>query len=614
MRTMAAILFCCLLLCGCGRIDNPALEKTDSVFPAEGLHPNSNSLPVSNSEALRVYELPEANIQAFYCMDEDLIFACSNQDSVVLTKLSGKRLIPNASISTNLKPDSVQQAIHVFQNHLTCYNPATHQYTMWDSQLREELQVTLSEKNITSVIPSSDCKTLYYAAPGSICEYNVSSGFRRILKEIDADTPELEGPFHSGSLLCKYDDPHGQVSSVFLSAENGATEYAIPYSLQAEESKNTLYLSYYVTPEDIILFGSDLDHLQELRPLPNSRFLAFLPESDQAILERKDNSETVLDLYGLSDGKRKSCISLGDSGSVSCICSDSKGIIYCTLSDKPDLLIRWDPNNSTVIDWKYYCVPYFTDETPDWETLEQCRLSAQKIGSKYSIQILLCEDATKIQPWDYRLHSEYRSYLFFRALDQMDEQFRHFPDGFLKTLSEESGGITICLVRSITGTDESSGFEIAQGLQFRKNNRSYVALALCRDLEYNFYHELAHLIDTKVISNCNAFDNWNDMNPEGFHYFYDSPLWQTQTGSPYLQGETRAFIDAYSMSYPTEDRARIMEYAMTANNEAYFDSPIMQEKLRQLCIGIRRAFGLSKSSENFLWEQYLWNSISYRSM
>ena len=59
------------------------------------------------------------------------------------------------------------------------------------------------------------------------------------------------------------------------------------------------------------------------------------------------------------------------------------------------------------------------------------------------------------------------------------------------------------------------------------------------------------------------------------------------------------------MSYPKEDRARIMEFAMMPGNEDYFTTEIMQKKLRQLCLGIRQALELEDVAEAFLWEQYL---------
>ena len=59
------------------------------------------------------------------------------------------------------------------------------------------------------------------------------------------------------------------------------------------------------------------------------------------------------------------------------------------------------------------------------------------------------------------------------------------------------------------------------------------------------------------------------------------------------------------MSFPKEDRARIMEYAMLPDMAHLFRAPIMQKKLAALCAGIREAYGLKKSEETFLWEQYL---------
>jgi hypothetical protein len=59
------------------------------------------------------------------------------------------------------------------------------------------------------------------------------------------------------------------------------------------------------------------------------------------------------------------------------------------------------------------------------------------------------------------------------------------------------------------------------------------------------------------------------------------------------------------MSFPKEDRARIMEYAMLPGNEGMFRASVMQAKLKKLCLGIREAFELEDAPEVFLWEQYL---------
>ena len=95
------------------------------------------------------------------------------------------------------------------------------------------------------------------------------------------------------------------------------------------------------------------------------------------------------------------------------------------------------------------------------------------------------------------------------------------------------------------------------------------------------------------------------MNPAGFTYDLDYNANQNRSGDEYLQPDKRSFIDTYSMSFPKEDRARIMECAMCDGNENLFRSSTMQAKLRCLSRAIREAYGLKKTTEVFRWEQYL---------
>ena len=117
------------------------------------------------------------------------------------------------------------------------------------------------------------------------------------------------------------------------------------------------------------------------------------------------------------------------------------------------------------------------------------------------------------------------------------------------------------------------------------------------------------MIDTQVISRTNAYDSWDNFNPSDFTYDNSYTANQNRDGSKYLTPGSEAFIDTYSMSFAKEDRARIMEYAMTPGHEALFRSSILQSKLKQICIGIREAFCLEAFPESFLWEQYLWEPL-----
>ena len=78
----------------------------------------------------------------------------------------------------------------------------------------------------------------------------------------------------------------------------------------------------------------------------------------------------------------------------------------------------------------------------------------------------------------------------------------------------------------------------------------------------------------------------------------------------YLQGQTRAFVDRYSMTALKEDRARILENAMLPEKGEIFRSDYLQRKLLALCTGLREAYGLENTPEMLPWEQYLINPLT----
>ena len=116
---------------------------------------------------------------------------------------------------------------------------------------------------------------------------------------------------------------------------------------------------------------------------------------------------------------------------------------------------------------------------------------------------------------------------------------------------------------------------------------------------------MSHIIDSRVLTFCKAYDDWNKLNPKGFQYNYGLVSELSATDRRWTVGSDRAFLDLYSMTYPKEDRARIMEYAMADGYEAGFRSETMQKKLRTLCLGIRQAFDLETFAKPLRWEQYL---------
>ena len=163
----------------------------------------------------------------------------------------------------------------------------------------------------------------------------------------------------------------------------------------------------------------------------------------------------------------------------------------------------------------------------------------------------------------------------------------------------------ICLVRGIRGTARSGSLEEATGVQFFRDSNAYIAIVTGALGERALYHELYHVMETRLLTSSTAFDRWEQINPPGFSYDLDYTANAGRQAAEYLQPDSRSFIDTYSMSFPKEDRARIMECAMCAGNKDLFRSSTMQAKLRCLSQAIREAYGLEKAEQVFRWEQYL---------
>ena len=293
-------------------------------------------------------------------------------------------------------------------------------------------------------------------------------------------------------------------------------------------------------------------------------------------------------------------------------CATEDGTLYLTAlsgDSGESWLLRWNYNAFPAEADDTYLSSRYTADSPDRQGMQKSQNTAQTLGRKYGIGISIFETAADIQPWDYRFTPEFRVPETNWALNTVDTVLAQFPEGFLKTLTRNHDSLTICLVGTIQGTAESGSLEAAQGLQFLEENRCIIALTTTGSIEYNLFHEFSHLIDTQVINNSRAYDNWETLNPAGFSYSFDISKDMSQFND-LIAGQSRAFIDEYAMYSPAEDRARILECAANSGNEAFFTSPILQEKLLRVCTGIREAFGLRDTPEAFVWEQYLHRPIA----
>ena len=193
-----------------------------------------------------------------------------------------------------------------------------------------------------------------------------------------------------------------------------------------------------------------------------------------------------------------------------------------------------------------------------------------------------------------------RADLLQQELNALDQRLCRFPAGFLQTLAGKFTDLNICIVRSAQGSPESGSLSTATGIQFFQDSGAYVVISTGKYAQQALYHEFYHAMESHILTESTALDQWDSLSPAGFTYGTGN-----QDNDIYLRGQTRAFVDHYSMTYPKEDRARIFEYAMLPGMENLFRSEYMQRKLNAVCTAVRDTYGLKRSPEIFLWEQYL---------
>jgi len=196
----------------------------------------------------------------------------------------------------------------------------------------------------------------------------------------------------------------------------------------------------------------------------------------------------------------------------------------------------------------------------------------------------------------YELTDEYLVPALTQMLDRIEELLTKLPADFLEE-SLVKGQMHLSLVRDIAGNKPM--------VQFYENGDSYVLLEISENVEEHFLHGIAYVIDSHVLGNSRDYDDWKKLNPDDFDYDYNYYVYGSHEDSVYLSEESRAFADAYGMTFPHEDRCRLFVHAMMPDNEAVFTTDTMQAKLKRMCQGIREAYGYERDGNTYTWEQYL---------
>ena len=575
-----------LLLCGCA-INVPLVTEPteDPVASTQATLPTEPApLPV---EALVAFPDSFAGCTGVAMLGKNILVSYETGWQL----LSGVNLIPIAELEKTL-PSLDSSLVQIRETGVAVYDASTHSIYFLDAFLEEWGNYQLGELEASSLCLSSDWSTLYYSGENGVFALDLNTGISRTLTDIYTDLT-LERTVQKDKVLCCVDN--GNV--FYLSTTTGEMLVENSDILQVTADGDWFFGQWNHEPMKEWIFWQEDYQLWTLWPIEEEAQICPVLKNGGLVFLSKYGTKCKLSFFDLETGVMKDQIQL--PGEPQWIQGDGASIWICVA----DSLYHWWPELGEQEDTEFYIQKHQSSDSPDEAGLEQIRQQTQQMLDAYGVEILIWQDAAALMPENSAFVPEYMTQMYEKTLAELDSLLQQFPKEMLLGMADwtQSGRVKILLVRELL--DNSYPLVATQGMQFYENGDMYLVLQTGGSVTAAFYHQLAHVMETAILSGSTAYYEWDTLNPKGFSYDNDYAKNALREDSKYLEGANRYFIDLYSMSFPKEDRCRIFEYAMQPGNEEYFQSTAMQKKLKRVCKGIREAFALT--GEDYLWEQYL---------
>ena len=601
MKRLLAVILVAVLLTGCAQQEPETAETTRDTLPVvqgRQLYDPSHALEDMTGGAVRVYPLSEG-CTGMVPMGKSLLLVFRGEEKSRLVKLGRNDGVVLAEVELEGSTDCASSVFAAADQSVTCYDAARNVLVLMNGQLKLLTQIACPQDVEGSPVLSPAGDKLYYCVGSDIREYDVRSGQNRLLKSHTVVSQELIGSCFDGAmLLCRAEEMDGDVHTFFLSTETGETV-----------GKDSAYLSLQTYADSYvyermegsvreILVGSRDGQMQALTvSSPAAAVFGCLELGGVVSAQEQPGVGTVLEFYALDSGKKTASVILNGVEKIQTMHADSHGI-WILAGDGQPTLYCWDIQKSKTGNDTIYTGKRYTADDPDTQRLEMLSEQARALGERAGLQIHVWNEAVE-QTGVYAMEPAFHAEAISDGLEQLAGAIDQYPEDFFRILGNGTGEGTleVALVRSIDG-----GYD---GVQFWTEHGACISLCNGENVAGCFHRELSHVLDSFIIARSRAYDGWEALNPADFAYDMTYDIHADREASSYLQDADRAFISSYAMTYPREDRALILEYAMKDGCESYFTSPTMQNKLATVCKGIREAFGWEQVEGTFLWEQYL---------
>ncbi len=609
-----------LMLSGCNTDGPNSTEGTKPgtttqapTVPPVSVYVQGSTLEKDTDGAVKTYAVEGGEIIGIDSLGGDIAVFAYDGEKTTITRISGQEGLVKATTERSGRILPEDGSVGTAENKLAYFDPEQNSIVFLDGTFHEVDRIHMPEGATSAPVLSADLSSAFYCTGNEIRALDLVTGIPRLVCQLNLQALQLRGLLLNDTVLyCYVTDMDANSYCVFYSAENGE-RLGRDSDLKTVASWGENYLVRRIDgPVEEILVGSADGELRSFDLADGGLY----PSAEIGAMIHIGYSEagTTMAVYEPEQGKSLGAVELKGVEVTAVPVGDANGqYVWFGAKDpqtEQNILCCWEYTAGGSDDTVRIGVRY-TAQNPDTVGLAECEALAADISAKYDVDILLGD--SPVEPEDYSFVAEYQVSAYKKALDTLDAAMARFPEGFFKIIgtSSENPQLQINLVREIVPNRYDVPPVADEGLQYWIDQESYMTLMVCDRIEQNFYHELCHAMDTYVNAHSSQYDYWVMHNPKDFRY--DNSYWsyESHKDSPYLQGEERAFIDAYSMTYMHEDRATVFEYAMLDGSGEYFQSDVMQEKLTLLCKSIRRAFGWRQYEGTFPWEQYLKESQAY---
>ena len=606
MKKITVFLLAVLLFAGCAPKTDPngtAVSTDPSVlleptFPESAYYIPDSAAEIQSAGAVKAYQPDAEGTEQLMALNGDVLLLGRK-----LNLFSGDTHMISAAVDMDFT-DMSCSILQISECGIACYLERDRSIVILDDHLRENGRTELPEEMVGMPQISPDFQTVYYCTDSEIRKIDLKTGVSSLLKRQEVHWQGLIGTCFDGKMLLCLAAPEDELPyTAVISAENGTLK-GKDESLWALDSWGSRYFA--ARGDGIVrelIFGTAGEEAQTVN-LPDPEQVWPAPDMDSAVSAEMTEEKTFFRLYNLKSGLKTAEISLDGKYEIASICAGTQYVWILARAPETDtqLLFRWEPALSAAGESEVYISQRYTLETPNEQKLKECRKNADEIAARYGVDIQFLGEVAEPED-EYTYLPEHQPRAIQKALNTLNAAMGRFPENFFVRLAEgtPSEKLHIGIVRSMTHQ--------CAGLQYWIDGNCYIMLAVGDRLEQTFYHETCHVLDTFIFNHSLAYDEWDSLNPEGTEYLY-AYTYGYNVELPEQEEEDPPFLDNYSMCYPNEDRAQIFAYSMLETGKNAFGTPILQAKLRQICLGIRDAFGWEEEPAVLPWETYLQDPLA----